>query len=118
MLKFAASGLDEIGARGLQGRRESKQERRGQWGGHAEGKDARIERKIGNARGEIGNPMLLVVVEAHGPKIDGHRRYRWRLAEHRLQLHGEAHVALDLDLAAHERHRPVELAGGEVDEIL
>src|ERR1700689_104610 len=43
--------------------------------------------------------------------------YRYGLAEHRLELHRQAHVALDLDLAAHERHGPVELAGGEVDEI-
>ena len=39
------------------------------------------------------------------------------LAQHRLELHGEPHVALDLDLAAHEGHGAVELAGGQVDEV-
>src|ERR1700726_3308593 len=41
-----------------------------------------------------------------------------RLAEHRLELHRKPHVALDLDLAAHEGHGSVELAGGQVDEVL
>src|SRR5207244_8205023 len=34
-----------------------------------------------------------------------------------LQLHGEAHVALDLELAAHERHLRVHLSRDDVHEV-
>ena len=35
-----------------------------------------------------------------------------------LQLHGEAHVALDLELALHEGGLSVELSGHHVDEVV
>src|SRR5262245_58269595 len=37
--------------------------------------------------------------------------------EHGAELHGEGHVAGDLDLAAHERLLRLELAGGEVGVV-
>src|SRR5258708_38674429 len=40
------------------------------------------------------------------------------LAKQGLQLHGQPHVALDLELAAHEGHGAVEAALGEGDEVL
>src|SRR4051812_18702921 len=43
---------------------------------------------------------------------------RPQLREHPLQLHRVAHVALDLDLAHHERCHAVELAGGHLLPIV
>src|SRR5258708_16922664 len=34
-----------------------------------------------------------------------------------LELHRQAHVALDLELSAHESHGPVELAVHQVEEV-
>src|SRR5215831_12208042 len=39
------------------------------------------------------------------------------LAQDVLQLHGDAHVALDLELAGHERRHAVELAADHVGEV-
>src|SRR6267143_6080997 len=39
------------------------------------------------------------------------------LPDHLLQLHGETHVALDLQLAAHERHLRVHLPADDVHEV-
>src|SRR5438105_1437135 len=39
------------------------------------------------------------------------------LPDHLLQLHGKTHVALDLQLAAHERHLRVHLPADDVHEI-
>src|SRR5258708_19324417 len=39
------------------------------------------------------------------------------LAQNALQLHGDAHVAFDLELAGHERRHAVELAVDHVVEV-
>src|SRR6185369_15651316 len=39
------------------------------------------------------------------------------LAKDALQLHGDAHVAFDLELAGHESGHAVELAGDHVGEV-
>src|SRR5262245_54572867 len=59
------------------------------------------------------------------PRARRHRRAPARciagrggaLAQDVLQLHGDAHVALDLELAGHERRHAVELAADHVGEV-